>query len=251
MYRQLTILGIAGAGTPNTGDPLGDVRAAFRTYLQKYNHGRGFLLIGHSQGSLVLRQLIAKDVDPEPSVRRKLVAAILLGGNVLVKRGKDVGGDFQHIRACRKASQRGCVIAFSTFGETPPANAIFGRTSVKGEQVLCTNPAALAGGGGLLDPIAPSKPFAPGSIAAANALLGLRLPSPGTVWLTFPGAYSAHCSTAGGASVLRITPRRGAPVFRPSPNAAWGLHLLDANVGLGNLLAIVRSEIAALAASRH
>jgi hypothetical protein len=251
VYRQRTILGIAGAGTPNQADPVGDVRAAFRTYVQKYNHGRGFLLIGHSQGSFVLRQLIADDVDTKPSVRRRMVSAILLGGNVLVKRGKDVGGDFQHIRACRSAHQIGCVIAFSTFGETPPPDAIFGRTSVEGEQVLCTNPAALGGGSGLLDPIAPSKPFAPGSIAAASALLGLKLPSAKSVWLTFPRAYSARCSTAGGASVLRISPRGGAPVFHPSPNAMWGLHLLDANVGLGNLLGIVRSEISAFAAPRH
>ena len=35
-----------------------DVRAAWRDYLRNYNHGRGVVLIGHSQGTFVLRQLI-------------------------------------------------------------------------------------------------------------------------------------------------------------------------------------------------
>ena len=69
-----------------------------------------------------------------------------LGGGG-VKRGKGIGGSFQHVPACRSATQLGCVIAFSTFDQPPPANSLFGRTNVSGDQVLCTNPAALRGGG--------------------------------------------------------------------------------------------------------
>lgn len=65
---------------------------------------------------------------------------------MLVKRGKGIGGDFRHIPACRSKRQLGCVIAFSTFDQPPPANSIFGRTNARGDQVLCTNPAGLAGG---------------------------------------------------------------------------------------------------------
>src|SRR5581483_5560887 len=105
IYRQVTLAGI-GQGTPTTKPnpkiALADVRQAFANYLKKYNHGRGFVLIGHSQGSFVLRSLIAKDVDPKPAVRQRLVSAILLGGNVLVKKGpRGIGGDFKHIPACR------------------------------------------------------------------------------------------------------------------------------------------------------
>ena len=90
MYRQLTLVGIGGTKKITGAEvalPLADVRAAFRDYLAHYNHGRGFVLIGHSQGSFVLRSLISRDVDPKPAVRKELVSAILLGGNVLVKRG--------------------------------------------------------------------------------------------------------------------------------------------------------------------
>jgi hypothetical protein len=255
MYRQLTLLGIMPSTTVSAAQralPLADVRAAFHDYLTKYNHGRGFVLIGHSQGSFVLRGLIADDVDPKPAVRRRLVSAILLGGNVLVKRGTGVGGDFKHVPACRRNTQLGCVIAFSTFDEMPPANAIFGRTTVPGDRVLCTNPAALAGVAGDVDPIFPSQPFAPGStLAAGISLLSLTQPRPATVWSTEPGAYRASCSNAGGASVLEITPLHGAQVAKPSPDATWGLHLLDANIALGNLIDLVKSESAAFVAGKH
>jgi hypothetical protein len=247
MYRQVTLAALGKHGV-NGAIPLRDVRSAFRTYLQKYNHGRGFVLIGHSQGSFVLRQLIAKDVDAKPAVRRRLVSAILLGGNVLVKRGKGIGGDFKHIPACRKATQLGCVVAFSTFDQPPPSNSIFGRTNVAGDQVLCTNPAALAGGSGIVDPIFPSRPFVPGStISAGIKLLGLTQPTPHTVWLREPNSYKARCSTAGGASVLEISSLHGAQVAHPSPDPTWGLHLLDANIALGNLIAVVHSEAGAFA----
>jgi len=250
MYRQFTLADLNAKRPLRSAIPLNDVRAAFRTYLTKYNHGRGFVLIGHSQGSFMLRGLITKDVDGKASVRRRLVSAIILGGDVLVKRGRGIGGDFKHIPACRSATQLGCVIAFSTFDQTPPANSVFGRTTVAGEEVLCTNPASLRAGGGLLDPIFPSQPFARGTtIATAITLLHLIQPTPRTVWSSEPNAYRARCSNVGGASVLQVSAVRGAQVATPSPDPTWGLHLLDANIALGNLVEIVRREAAAFTRS--
>jgi hypothetical protein len=100
-----------------------DVENAFRHYLEHYNDGRGFVLIGHSQGSGVLETVIAKMVDPFPAIRRHLLSAILMGGNVLVKGDTGIGGDFQHIPACGSELQLGCVIAFSTFDQPVPATA--------------------------------------------------------------------------------------------------------------------------------
>ncbi|MGH2885500.1 MAG: DUF3089 domain-containing protein [Solirubrobacteraceae bacterium] len=262
MYRQVTLAALGTTGTAPTTPPnpalgLADVRAAFATYLKKYNHGRGFVLIGHSQGSGVLRELIALDVDRKPAVRKHLVSAILMGGNVLVKKGSDIGGDFQHIPACRSATELHCVIAFSTFDEPVPADSLFGRptqlpgtpAAPKDTVVLCTNPAALAGGSGVLNPIFPTAPFFKGSsLYQANLLLKLKTPHAHTTWWTEPGAYRARCSSANGANVLEITPLRGAVKPAPSPTPAWGLHLLDANVALGNPVAIVDKESAAYVA---
>jgi hypothetical protein len=100
MYRQVTVPALQ-SGNPESPKtlavPLSDVEHAFATYLTQDNHGRGFVLIGHSQGSFVLEQLIAKEIDAKPALRRQLVSAILLGGNVLVKHDKAVGGTFKHI----------------------------------------------------------------------------------------------------------------------------------------------------------
>jgi Protein of unknown function (DUF3089) len=248
VYRQNTLASLLGTVTATPEQrayAYADVRAAWRDYLHNYNHGRGVVLIGHSQGSFVLRQLVTKEIDPKRKVRRQLISAVLLGGNVLVKKGSDVGGDFKHIRACRSRSQTGCVIAFSTYGETPPADAIFGRTSEAGKEVLCTNPAALGGGSAKITPIQPSEPFAPGTtIAGAISAVGVPQPKVSTEWGASPNAYRAHCSTTGGANALVIGPLRGAPVFHPSPTPSWGLHLVDANIALGNLVGLVRHQAA-------
>jgi Protein of unknown function (DUF3089) len=245
VYRQNTLASLLGQVTPTPQQRAQiylDVRAAWNDYLRHFNKGRGVVLMGHSQGSFLLRQLITEEVDKKPKVRKRLISAVLLGGNVLVKQGKDVGGDFKHVRACHSSSQIGCVIAFSTYGEAPPANAIFGRTSEKGMQVLCTNPAALGGGSAKITPIQPKQPFAPGTIiAGAIAVLGVPQPQVSTAWGETPDAYRARCTT-GSANALQITPLRGAPTFHPSPDASWGLHLVDANIALGDLLGVVRHQ---------
>ena len=97
-----------------------------------------------------------------------LVSALLIGGNVLGRRGQDVGGDFQNIPACRSTDQTGCVVAYSSFNQPPPADSFFGRVGRRpdqGEQatakleVLCVNPASLSGGTGPLKPYFPTTPF--------------------------------------------------------------------------------------------
>ncbi len=245
MYRQVTVPALQAGDHETPAQlkvPLDDVINAFKTYLHKYSDGRGFVLIGHSQGSFVLEQLIAKLIDPNPALRARMISAILMGGNVLVKDGKDVGGTFKHVPACRSDVQLHCVIAYSTFDQTPPADSLFGRSTVPGDHVLCTNPAALIGAS-TVDPIFPSQPFAPGTLIAQGiALLKLVQPTPPTVWSSEPGAYSARCESTAGANVLELTALHGAQVATPSPTPGWGLHLLDANIELGDLVTLVSRE---------
>jgi hypothetical protein len=250
MYRQVTLQGLLNPATVTskmreTG--YQDVRAAWRDYLKRYNKGRGVILIGHSQGTFVLRRLIAAEIDKNAKARKQLVAAVLLGGNVLVKRGKDVGGDFTRIRACRAATQLGCVMAFSTFNETPPVKTLFGRPGArfgtadpKGTEVLCTNPAALGGGAAALNTVLPTAPFATGTIGFLTTQIGFPAMTAKTTWAEADGVYTGECSADGGAHVLRITGTSpDAPVLKPLADATWGLHLTDANIALGNLLSVV------------
>jgi hypothetical protein len=45
--------------------------------------------------------------------------------------------------------------------------------------------------------------------------------------------------------VVKISPLSGAPVLNNVPDATWGLHLVDANIALGNLVDVVKAEIKA------
>jgi hypothetical protein len=237
VYRQLTVGGILSPDTTPAmrARAYGDVREAWRTYLRKFNRGRGVVLISHSQGTFMLRELVKGEIDRRPAVRRRLISAVLLGGNV-------TSGDFRNVPACRAKRQLGCVVAFSTYGGPVPQDALFGRPS-NGRGVICTNPAALGGGSAPIDPIFPGAPFAPGTtIGALTVATGAPMPSVRTAWRSFPGSYSARCSNAGGANVLQVSARGGATALNPVPAPNWGLHLTDGNIALGNLVALVRHQ---------
>jgi len=263
MYPQVTVGGLQ-APTPQVtraaNTAYAGVLAAWRDYITHDNHGRGFILIGHSQGAAHLIRLIRQEIDNNPSVRRRLISAVLEGGNVLVRRGSDIGGDFRHIPGCRRQTETGCVIAFSTFDTPPPSNAVFGLVdspitelsdspTTGPYQVLCTNPASLSGGAGPISPLFSTTPFAPGSIATAIELLHFSAPSAPTPWVQMRNAYEAQCSDATGANVLQITPLGTSPTPSPSPYASWGLHLLDPNIALTNVLGVVRNQIDAYLAA--
>lgn len=256
MYRQLTLAAItSGTGGTAAARELayGDVLSAWNEYLARYNQGRGVVFIGHSQGTFMLTRLIASELDPNPSLRERLVSALLIGGNVRVAAGRDVGGDFQDIPACRAKGQTGCVVAYSSFNQAPPPDSLFGRVRVgpsAGQQtagdveVLCVNPASLSGGPGALRPYFSTSP-APG---LWGQLLG-PTPAVPTAWVSYPGLYAAHCERAGGANWLQIDTTTVAgdqrPVVSQTIGPTWGLHLYDVNIALGNLVDLVREQAAA------
>ena len=260
VYRQATVPALQ-AGQTTRSDYLtayGDVADAFDAFLRRIGRERGFVLIGHSQGAYHLQRLIRRRVETRPALRRRLVSAVLLGGNATVRKGSDRGGVFRRVPTCRTATQLSCLIAFNTFNETPPENAIFGRGASRVAGFLglpqgsdletaCTNPASLRRNRLVpLTSVTPTEPFAPGTLIAAGiALLGLEWPAAPTTFVQSDGAFTGRCSRAGGAHVLRIASAPGTPVPRPSPTPEWGLHLIDAGVAQGDLVDVVRRQIRA------
>jgi hypothetical protein len=100
VYRQLTLSALEHPARITRADALiayDSVLSSFRDYLAHYNHGRGVIVIGHSQGASMLIGLLRRQVDTDPAQRRLLVSAMLLGGNVTVPVGGTVGGSFQNI----------------------------------------------------------------------------------------------------------------------------------------------------------
>jgi hypothetical protein len=62
------------AGIPST-----DVFAAFQYFLKHFDRGRPFILVGHSQGSAVLANLLGKYMTAHPDVYARLIAAYVPG----------------------------------------------------------------------------------------------------------------------------------------------------------------------------
>jgi len=255
VYRQLTLASLFN-GTATAENALlaySDVLEAWKDYLRKFNHGRGVVLIGHSQGTGMLRRLVRTRIDRRPAVRERLISAILLGGDVTVKKGRNLGGDFKHIPGCTARRQIGCVIAFSTYDETPPDDTLFGQPRSRfsdafglpsGDhlRVLCTNPASLKGGSGPLQTLLRTEPF-PGTLGlGVQVMYGGPPPTAPTPWLQPQDHYTGRCVHANDADVLLISPIAAARDLNPSPDATWGLHLADGNIALGNLVSISRSQ---------
>ena len=259
MYRQVTLTAlramIGGKPIPVDRD-LGysDVLAAWNYYLAHDNQGRGVVLVGHSQGSGVLTRLIKEEIDGKP-IQSKLISAILMGTSLPVPKGADVGGAFKHIPVCRSDSQIGCVIAFADFrvNVPPPANSRFGKAP-EGMQAVCANPAALGGGSGMLNAYLSAGRISTGSDGPREPFDWTTPAKPiDTAFVKVPGLLSAECVNDEHGSYLAVT-------VHPSPGSErtndisgdvvvngqvlqdWGLHLIDANLTMGNLVAIVGDE---------
>ena len=251
VYRQVTLAGIQrpeGIPPAAARRAYRDVRNAWREYLARHNRGRGVVLVGHSQGTYMLRELVRREIDRRPRVRRRLVSAVLVGGNVLVRKGRAAGGDFRNIPACRAARQTGCVIAYSAFSAVPSADARFGRvlTGFPGasgdpakQEVLCTNPASLNGGRAALATLFRTERF-PGVLGAVSG----DPPAAPTAWAALPGRFTARCRNEDGAAWLHVThvPNDPRLVLNQTLGPAWGLHLYDVNLGLGDLVEVVRRQ---------
>jgi hypothetical protein len=265
LYRQVTLAGLrqamAGGGRASLDRGLGydDVRDAWNHYLQNDNRGRGVVLIGHSQGSYILTALVRDEIDGTP-IQSRLVSAILMGATVPVAKGKDVGGVFKAVPLCRSTSQTGCVIAFASFRSTvpPPANTLFGRVTLDGMEAACTNPAALAGGSGELRAyLATEGRTITGGPRARQWITPVQKID--TPFVAMPGLLTARCASNEHANYLEVTVN-GNPADARTDDipgdlggaggvaANWGLHLVDVNIAMGNLIDIVSEQAKAYAA---
>ncbi len=248
MYRQATVAALnkGAAVDPSViATAYDSLLAAWKDYLAHDNHGRPVVFIGHSQGAAMLIKLLQAQIDPSTSLRKRMVSAIILGGNVQVPTGRDVGGSFRSIPTCGSASQTGCVIAYSSFGSTPPATSFFarpgqgvslqsGQTARPGEEVACVNPVTFSSQSGALQPY---------FLSATSAVPHVTVSTP---WVTYPDLYTAQCEQSGGASWLQVTATAAPGDARPTVSATlgpnWGYHLQDVNLALGDLVADVASE---------
>ena len=90
MYRQATLGALdSGAATRPAviATAFDSLLSAWDDYLAHDNDGRPIVFIGHSQGAAMLIKLLQAQIDPSARLRRLMVSAIILGGNVQVPTG--------------------------------------------------------------------------------------------------------------------------------------------------------------------
>jgi hypothetical protein len=259
VYRQVTLgaleAGILGKPIPaDRALAYHDVKDAWDYYLKHDNRGRGVVLIGHSQGAGILIQFVKNDIDGKP-VQKQIVSVILGGARLQVPVGKDVGGDFQSIPLCHAATQTGCAINFASFraDSPPPVNSRFGTSSAPGMEAACVNPAALSGGSGLLHAYLASGTDA--IVASAKPPKPWTTPPTkiDTPFVEVPGLLTAACANDGAHTYLaisihpdpagkRVNEITGDVVVADHVLKDWGLHLIDMNLAMGDLVEIVGEQ---------
>ncbi len=89
-----------------------DVARAFEYYLKHLNNGRPFILAGHSQGSMVIIQLL-RDYLKDADLQKRMVAAYPIGYSVTKKDLKS----YPWIKLAQGETDTGVVITFNTQAE--------------------------------------------------------------------------------------------------------------------------------------
>ncbi|MFI2280515.1 DUF3089 domain-containing protein [Nocardia beijingensis] len=263
VYRQRTLAALARERSYSPEEraemariAYDDVLLAWRQFLAEREKSRPIVLLGHSQGARMLRQLLRDEIEPQQAVRDRILSAILLGGNVVVPKNGDVGGDFQYLPLCRGEQQTRCVLAWQTFGATPPPDSRFGRNPMTPEplprpygpdyEIACTNPASLRDNDSRIAStvlrIAPIPSPLGAELALRHGPSAVAAPTP---WLVPAEKYRLQCVRDGEATALLATPEPGSPELYAVPDATWGLHLTDVEIALGDLVRIVAAQISA------
>ncbi|WP_157111776.1 DUF3089 domain-containing protein [Nocardia beijingensis] len=263
VYRQRTLAALARerSYSPEERAEMAriayeDVLLAWRQFLAEREKSRPIVLLGHSQGARMLRQLLRDEIEPQQAVRDRILSAILLGGNVVVPKNSDVGGDFQYLPLCRGEQQTRCVLAWQTFGATPPPDSRFGRNPMTPEplprpygpdyEIACTNPASLRDNDSRIASTVLRTAPVPSPLGAELALRhGPSAVAAPTPWLVPAERYRLQCVRDGEATALLATPEPGSSELYAVPDATWGLHLTDVEIALGDLVRIVAAQISA------
>lgn len=130
-YRQATIETFLRSDSDITqamAVPVADIHQAFLHYLSHYNQGRPFLLVGNSQGSIVLLNLM-QEVLADPAKRAHFIAAYLIGYSV-------TPADLVHsgMKLAAAPDDLGVIITYNTLAK----GATQARTLLP--HALCVNP---------------------------------------------------------------------------------------------------------------
>jgi hypothetical protein len=221
-----------------------DVEDAFDYYLEHHNQGRPIVLLGHSQGGDMVARLLKNRFDPSPSLRERLVVAMPIGATLYTEEGELTGGSFEHVPLCTDREAPGCVVSYRAFDvDQPPTR---GEEPPDGQEEVCVNPVNPEGGERRL-----SRTYLPTDLPDWLDL-GEVPEGVDTKFALYRELYSAECQrTADGRAFLGVRYAPGPGDTRDNPihfekfGGPLGLHVLDVNLALGDLIDLAKAKATA------
>lgn len=208
----------------------GDVRAAFRVFVERHNRGRPFLLVGVEQGGELAARLLAEEIAPNPDLKARLVAAYLID---------TVVADLP-LPACTARARAGCVVAYAQAleGSSERERYILNRSLVwdgRGHLVelgarepVCVNPLR----GAVTAAAVPARE----NLGAANAT--------GMEWGARPAFLQRQVGAQCVGGVLRVT-RPKSDAFKPAGSWADRLKAPGSNLFYADIEADALARLAA------
>lgn len=251
IYRQATLLSLrtamlTGTATANVEMRWADILDSWNHYLEHENNGRGVVLVGHSQGAGMILQLLKTEILGTP-IEHLIISAHPVGTTAHL----DTDGTFGGMPVCTAPGQAGCLISFLSFRakSTPPEESRFGKLSAEGGRATCANPAAFSGDGSALDAYMPRQSLIAASDNSSPYAYGAPVETP---FVKLPGLLSAECQANATHDWLAVSinagngPRAddipGDLIFEGQLLADWGLHLVDMNIAMGNLVGMAELQ---------
>mgnify|MGYP001551992134 FL=1 len=163
-----------------------DVSQAFDEFLAEVGPDTPIVLAGHSQGALLIDELLRKRIAGTP-LQKRIAMAYPIGWPLSFAHDVPALG----LPACSAADQAGCIVTWSSFAEPADPGLLLGwyqhspgyDGTPRGDGgVLCVNPLTGTRGGS----------------APASANLGTLVPSADlSTGALVPGAVAAHCGPRG------------------------------------------------------
>ncbi len=90
--------------------PAKDVIAAFDYYIKHYNHGRPFIIAGHSQGANVMLFVLSEYMKSHPEVYSRMIAAYVIGYPVTA----EFMAANKHLKFAEGPTDTGVIVSFNT-----------------------------------------------------------------------------------------------------------------------------------------
>lgn len=204
-----------------------DVNDAFSQYL-KESGNRPFVLLGHSQGSQMLLELLEQRFENDAKLRQRLISVLAIGpnGTLDIPKGAISPDSFDNIPLCEHATQTGCIITFYSIVAGDPDRVADSRP--------CVNPTQIGGN--------------PGIMAYDIAWENNGFPFPDdieTPWVGQPEFLTANCEADGhlGISTVEGDDRQPyLPLEILQAVTDGTLHIADINFAMGDLLRIVATQ---------